>query len=199
MWAQIAYIAQNLQLNHVWDYRRAWFTIISTKHQLNRHEFEQTLGDSEGQGSLAGYSPRGHKELDTTEQLTFLPFGRYIYVLWKYQQTKCIFKSYGFPSYHDSNKVKGCEFPALYITCFQWPIWVNTGCGSSYTASFSAFITTRNCLEPLTKCWLCFYFLLGNSCSKNSNITDKAKISLTICIVPTSRPPSQGNHNYVCA
>ena len=22
-------------------------------HQLNRHEFEQTLGDSEGQGSLA--------------------------------------------------------------------------------------------------------------------------------------------------
>ena len=38
-------------------------------HQLNGHEFEQTLGDSEGQGSLACCSPWGHKESDTTEQL----------------------------------------------------------------------------------------------------------------------------------
>ena len=29
----------------------------------------QTLGDSEGQGSLACYSPWGHKESDTTERL----------------------------------------------------------------------------------------------------------------------------------
>ena len=29
---------------------------------LNGHEFEQTLGDSEGQGSLACCSPRGRKE-----------------------------------------------------------------------------------------------------------------------------------------
>ena len=28
------------------------------------HESEQTLGDSEGQGSLAGYSSWGHKEPD---------------------------------------------------------------------------------------------------------------------------------------
>ena len=33
------------------------------------HKFEQTLRDSEGQGSLACYSPRGHKESDTTERL----------------------------------------------------------------------------------------------------------------------------------
>ena len=32
-------------------------------------EFEQTLGDSEGQGSLVCYSPWGRKESDTTEQL----------------------------------------------------------------------------------------------------------------------------------
>ena len=38
-------------------------------HQLNGHEFEQTLGDSEGQGSLACCSPRGRKQLDTTEGL----------------------------------------------------------------------------------------------------------------------------------
>ena len=30
-------------------------------HQLNGHEFEQTLGDSEGQGSLACYSLWGHR------------------------------------------------------------------------------------------------------------------------------------------
>ena len=39
-------------------------------HRLNGHEFEQTPGDSEGQGSLVGYSPWGHKELDVTELLT---------------------------------------------------------------------------------------------------------------------------------
>ena len=38
-------------------------------HWLNGHEFEQTLGDSEGQGSLAGCSPWGRKKSDTTEWL----------------------------------------------------------------------------------------------------------------------------------
>ena len=33
-------------------------------HQLNEHEFEQTLGDCEGQGSLVSCSPRGCKESD---------------------------------------------------------------------------------------------------------------------------------------
>ena len=37
-------------------------------HQLNGHEFEQTLGDSKGEGSLACCSLWGRKELDTTEQ-----------------------------------------------------------------------------------------------------------------------------------
>ena len=31
----------------------------------HRLEFEQTWGDSKGQGSLAGYSPCGHTESDT--------------------------------------------------------------------------------------------------------------------------------------
>ena len=38
-------------------------------HQLNGYEFEQTPGDSEGQGNLGCYSSWGHKELNTTEQL----------------------------------------------------------------------------------------------------------------------------------
>ena len=36
---------------------------------LNGHEFEQTLGVSEGQGSLVCCSPWGCKEMDMTEQL----------------------------------------------------------------------------------------------------------------------------------
>ena len=36
-------------------------------HPVKKHEFEQTLGDSEGQGSLACCSPWGHKESDPTE------------------------------------------------------------------------------------------------------------------------------------
>ena len=40
--------------------------IIGWYHQLHGHEFEQTLGDSEGQGSLTCCSPRDHKESDMT-------------------------------------------------------------------------------------------------------------------------------------
>ena len=43
--------------------------MVAWHHQLNGHEFEQTLGDGEGQGSLGCCSPWGCKELDTTEQL----------------------------------------------------------------------------------------------------------------------------------
>ena len=39
-------------------------------HWLNGHEFEQTQGESEGQGSLACCSPWGHKESDTSEHLS---------------------------------------------------------------------------------------------------------------------------------
>ena len=38
--------------------------------RLNRHEFEQALGDGEGQGGLACCSPWGRKESDVTEQLS---------------------------------------------------------------------------------------------------------------------------------
>ena len=42
--------------------------MVGWHHQLDEHEFEQTLGDSEGQGNLAGCSPWGQKELDMTER-----------------------------------------------------------------------------------------------------------------------------------
>ena len=41
--------------------------VVGQHHQINGREFEQTDGDSEGQGSLACYSSWGHKESDMTE------------------------------------------------------------------------------------------------------------------------------------
>ena len=41
--------------------------MVERNHCFKGHEFEQTLRNSEGQGSLACCSPWGHKESDTTE------------------------------------------------------------------------------------------------------------------------------------
>ena len=43
--------------------------LVGWHHRLNGHEFEQVLGDGEGQGGLACCSPWGRKEVDRTEQL----------------------------------------------------------------------------------------------------------------------------------
>ena len=43
--------------------------MVEWLQQLNAHEFEQTPGDGEGQGSLACCSPWGHKGSDMTERL----------------------------------------------------------------------------------------------------------------------------------
>ena len=42
--------------------------MVGWHHRLNGHQFEQALGDGEGQGSLVCCSPWGRKESDTTEQ-----------------------------------------------------------------------------------------------------------------------------------
>ena len=43
--------------------------VVRWHQQLNGHEFEQTLGVSDGQGGPVCCSPWVHKESDTTEQL----------------------------------------------------------------------------------------------------------------------------------
>ena len=43
--------------------------MIGWHHQLNGYEFEQALGDGEGQGSLACCTPWGGEESDMMEQL----------------------------------------------------------------------------------------------------------------------------------
>ena len=42
--------------------------MVGWHHQLNGHEFEQTLGDNEGLGRLACCSLLGRKESDMTSQ-----------------------------------------------------------------------------------------------------------------------------------
>ena len=41
--------------------------MVGWHHRLNGHGFEQAPGDSEGQESLACFSPWGRKESDTTK------------------------------------------------------------------------------------------------------------------------------------
>ena len=45
--------------------------MVGWDHQLDGHEFEQTLEVGDGQGGLACSSPWGRKESDTTEQLNW--------------------------------------------------------------------------------------------------------------------------------
>ena len=53
--------------------------MVGWHHRLDGHEFEQALGVSDGQGSLACCSPWGRKELDTTERLNWTKLN---YIQW---------------------------------------------------------------------------------------------------------------------
>ena len=58
-----------LTLMFTLHYEQGEDEMVGWHHQLNGYEFEQALGDGEGQGSLACCSPWGRIESDTTEQL----------------------------------------------------------------------------------------------------------------------------------
>ena len=51
--------------------------MIGCHHRFNGYEFEQALGDGEGQGSLACCSPWNRKELDMTERLSNIEYPEY--------------------------------------------------------------------------------------------------------------------------
>ena len=57
-------LENTLILGKDWEQEKKWATedeMVGLHHQLSGHEFEQTLGESEGQGSLACCSPWGHR------------------------------------------------------------------------------------------------------------------------------------------
>jgi len=45
--------------------------MVGCRHRLNGHEFEQALGNGEGQGHPVCCSPWGCKESDMTERLNY--------------------------------------------------------------------------------------------------------------------------------
>ena len=55
--------------------RAAKDEMVRQHHQLNGKEFELTLGETGGQGSLACCNPQGHKEVDTTYWLNHKNLG----------------------------------------------------------------------------------------------------------------------------
>ena len=54
--------------------------MVGWHHQLNGHEFEQALGDGEGQRSLVCCGPWGRRELGTTERLSWTELCLYVYM-----------------------------------------------------------------------------------------------------------------------
>ena len=61
-------------------------------HQLNGHECEQTMGDTEGQGSLSSCSPWGRKKSDRTKRLNSNSSSNHTFILMaeiKNTNTKC--------------------------------------------------------------------------------------------------------------
>ena len=63
--------------------------MIGWHHLLNGHEFEQTQGDTEGQGSMVSCSSWGRKESDTNEQLNNNP------VIWSPQPKPAFQQRFG--------------------------------------------------------------------------------------------------------
>ena len=68
--------------------------MVGWHHRLNGHEFEQGLGDGEGQRSLACCSPWGHKESDTTErQNTTSPWDIFTALHWHQENAAVSFRN----------------------------------------------------------------------------------------------------------
>ena len=70
---------KDLDAGKDWRHEKKGMTedeMVGWHHRLNGHEFEQTPGDNERQGSLACCSPWGYKESDMTDQLNTIAFSQ---------------------------------------------------------------------------------------------------------------------------
>ena len=61
------FLEKTLKLGRIESKRRKGHQRMRWVDSISGHEFEQILGDGEGQGGLVCCSPWGHKESDTTE------------------------------------------------------------------------------------------------------------------------------------
>ena len=72
--AKSCLIGKDSDAGRDWGQEEKWMTedeMVGWHHRLNGHEFEWTSGVGDGQGGLACWDSRGHKESDTTEQLNW--------------------------------------------------------------------------------------------------------------------------------
>ena len=53
--------------------------VVGWHHRLNGHEFQQTSGDRDGQGSLVCCSPCRRKKLDMTEQQLYVGYIMFLF------------------------------------------------------------------------------------------------------------------------
>ena len=96
--------------------------MVRWHHQLNGHEFEHTLGNSEGQGSLACYPPWDCKESDMTKQLNknnnfpqvvtfFLPLGCFwlLFLLPQFLHSPISTSTWRLERYHSSDSKDALE------------------------------------------------------------------------------------------
>ena len=68
------FIRKDLDAGKDWRQKEKRITedeMVRWHHRLDGHEFEQALGNGDGQGSLVCCSPWGRKESDTAEQLNW--------------------------------------------------------------------------------------------------------------------------------
>ena len=96
--------------------------MVGWHHWLNGHEFEQALGDGDGQGRLGCCSPWGHKESDVTDWLNYFHIWKSNFLCFLYENTGVYFhwRKSDFCIFY----VKyGCVFPYVEILFSIFPLW----------------------------------------------------------------------------
>ena len=110
--------------------------MVEWHHRLNRQEFEQTPGDSEGQGSLMCYSPWGLKELNIAQQLNNnIFYKQHIFTIYKQQQIllllnhSCQLNAHKHTYTRKKGYIMGPGAPVLYRGIFktaQSPVYTHS-------------------------------------------------------------------------
>ena len=133
--------------------------LLDSYHQLTGCEFEQTPGDSEGQGSLECCSPRGHKESDVTSRLD----NNYVksnHFTWQtFPLVKVDYKSVSLVGHHP------CGQSGLHSeVAFSWPRQLSTPI-STQSPQLSTLLLVRQGLAIRIRHMLCH---LSRSVMSNS-------------------------------
>ena len=108
-------LEKSLMLGKDWGQKEKGMTedeMTGWHHWLKWHEFEQTPGDSEGQGSLACYSPWGHKKSDTTEWVAKMFMAALFTIAKIWKQPRC-------PSTGEWLKM-WCVYALQYYLATKW-------------------------------------------------------------------------------